>query len=204
LVGQTPQDYVASPRYDDRHYFWHDVKHSLALVSVLAAAVDLEETLSDSSRRRLGLLRDELRFLGRMTEVADATPRPTLVALDVVVQDAVALMAEVYPADLTVEVEPATVPLDAPMGRRLVGNLLENALVAVGGGGRVAVELRREGERALLLIADSGRGFGPSGMPSVGCGLATVLSLVTSIGGSVSFGSSRWGGAQVVVALPLA
>jgi signal transduction histidine kinase len=202
-VGQTRQGSLGSLGHEEHHYFWHDMKHSLALVSVLAAAVDLEETLSDGSRRRLGLLRDELRFLGEMTSAADATPRADGVRLDVVVQDAVALMAEVYPSELALEAEAVTVPLDAPTARRLVGNLLENALVAVGDGGRVSVELRRDGERAELVIADSGHGFGPSGMPSLGCGLATVLSLVTPVGGCVSFGPSRWGGGQVVVQLPL-
>jgi C4-dicarboxylate-specific signal transduction histidine kinase len=148
-----------------------------------------------------------MRFLGEMARsAAPARPRAGRGGADlrVVLEDAVAVLGEVYPAEVRVEGEPVTVGVDACAARRLVANLLENALVAIGSGGRVVASLHRDGDAAVVEIADSGPGFGPAGAPTFGCGLATVTSLVTCAGGSLTFGTSAWGGAKVTVRLPVA
>jgi len=103
---------------------------------------------------------------------------------------------------------------------RLAGNLIENALIHTPGGTPVTVSVRREGENAVLDVADRGpgvpadmrelvferfaRGGGdtaPSG--GSGLGLAIVRAVTASHGGSVEVGDAEGGGARFVVTLPV-
>jgi signal transduction histidine kinase len=205
-VGHTRSINSASIMRDDDLSLWHDLHHSLALIAVLAAAVGLEESLSDTSRHRLELMRHEMRCLEEMARsIAPSAPhRRTIGApLHTVLRETVAVLDEVYPADLYLDAEALEVALDVPGARRLASNLLENALVAVGRGGKVAVELRREGCEAVFVVADSGPGFGPTGSPVEGCGLSTVRTILARSGGAIAFGRSSLGGAEVTVWLPL-
>jgi signal transduction histidine kinase len=102
---------------------------------------------------------------------------------------------------------------------RLAGNLVENALIHTPAGTPVTVSVRREGDSAVLEVADRGpgvpldmreriferfaRGGGdaaPSG--SSGLGLAIVRAVTSSHGGSVELGDAEGGGARFVVTLP--
>jgi two-component system OmpR family sensor kinase len=102
---------------------------------------------------------------------------------------------------------------------RLAGNLIENALIHTPPGTPVTVSVRREGESAVLEVADRGpgvpldmrervferfaRGAGdaaPSG--GSGLGLAIVRAVASSHGGSVEILDAEGGGARFVVTLP--
>ena len=106
---------------------------------------------------------------------------------------------------------------------RLVRNLLENAVRHTPEKTTVELTARRDGDRALLEVIDDGpgipngmedlvfdrfvRGDGPSdtaGGGGSGLGLAIVRAVAESHGGSVSAGSSAYGGARFSVRLPLA
>lgn len=106
--------------------------------------------------------------------------------------------------------------------QQVVRNLVANAIKFTPAGGRVDVELRREGGQALLSVVDTGVGIDPAFLPEVferfrqadasssrlhgglGLGLAIVRSLVELHGGSVRAESEGLGrGARFVVALPL-
>jgi two-component system, OmpR family, sensor kinase len=106
---------------------------------------------------------------------------------------------------------------------RLVRNLLENAVRHTPDRTTVELTARRAGDQALLEVIDDGpgipngmedqvfdrfvRGDGPSdtaGGGGSGLGLAIVRAVAESHGGSVSAGSSTYGGARFSVLLPLA
>lgn len=83
------------------------------------------------------------------------------------------------------EVEPFELPVDqaVPVGL-IVNELVTNAVkyaFAPGQEGRIAVRLRRRGERATLAIADTGRGMAGDAEPGVGTRL--VRSLAAQLGG---------------------
>ena len=107
--------------------------------------------------------------------------------------------------------------------QRLARNLLENAVRYTPARATVAVAARREGDRALLEIADDGpgiparlgdqiferfvRGEGPADIAAgggSGLGLAIVRAVAESHGGTVEAGRSQLGGARFSVELPLA
>ena len=119
---------------------------------------------------------------------------------------------------LRVTTDPLTAEADATRVRQILDNLLSNAAKFTPDGGRVHVRLRRDGDHAVIDVADSGpgvaedkrerifdrfyRGDGARASGS-GIGLTVVRDLVEAHGGTVSMGDSPDGGAQVIVRLPL-
>jgi signal transduction histidine kinase len=91
-----------------------------------------------------------------------------------------------------------------PIGlERAARNLMDNAIHAVSGGGRIEVSVCTRGSRAVLEVADSGPGFGR--VPSrQGHGLVGVRRFVDRFGGELICGTSSLGGALVELSLPRA
>jgi signal transduction histidine kinase len=106
---------------------------------------------------------------------------------------------------------------------RLVVNLLENGIRHTPAGTRIHLTLRRDGDEAVLEVADDGpgippgmedqlfsrfvRGGGPADTAAdggTGLGLAIVQAVATSHEGSVEAGTAPHGGARFEVRLPLA
>ncbi len=125
-------------------------------------------------------------------------------------------------AELTVEVpaEPVDVCADAVELKRVLLNLVVNARNALPRkpGGRVRINVRREGHLAVLEVEDNGRGIPPElgdrvfepyvssgeGDSGFGLGLAAVAAIVEAYGGSVEAGSADLGGARITVRIPIA
>ena len=105
---------------------------------------------------------------------------------------------------------------DPAMIRRLMENLLLNAVHHSPRGQRVWLQLSHNGQGWLLDVRDSGAGFPPEEVPKLfqrfsqtsagsrGTGLGLYLCRLISEahGGSISATNSRGGGARVVVQLP--
>ncbi len=84
--------------------------------------------------------------------------------------------------------------------RRAIANLVSNATRAAGPDGKVVVELRRDADRVLLTVDDSGPGFGLI-RPGFGLGLQAVAHGLNTYGGSLEYNQSPLGGVQAVLAL---
>jgi PAS domain S-box-containing protein len=106
---------------------------------------------------------------------------------------------------------------------QVLGNLLSNARKFTPAGGRVTIALRRDGERAVLRVRDTGPGVSPELLPSLfapfaqgkqtlarsegglGLGLALVKGLVELHRGEVEVAGGDAGrGAEFAIRLPLA
>ncbi|WP_433118091.1 sensor histidine kinase [Micromonospora sp. CA-246542] len=101
--------------------------------------------------------------------------------------------------------------------RRMVGELLANALTHTPRGGRIDVALHTSRRSADLVVMDSGAGFDPADAPHLfdrfhrgagaadrrfGLGLALLKEVVTSHGGTISTDSRPGAGATFIVRLP--
>lgn len=117
----------------------------------------------------------------------------------------------------------AAVPVrgDAAALRRVVKNLVDNAVRHGGGAEPVEVEVRAEGGGASVIVRDRGRGIAPEHLPrlferfyrvpsatheakGVGLGLALCREVARSHGGDVSAESVEGRGSSFVLRLPLA
>jgi len=152
---------------------------------------------------------------------------PRQVAMDVVVRGALGTVTmHNHGRDLSIRArvapEPLVVPGDGQDLERVVVELLANAVKFTPPGGRITLELTRDGSDALVAVEDTGLGipahdrerlfdrfFRTStalerAVPGTGIGLAIVRSVVDAHGGSVRVSSPPGQGARFEVRLPLA
>lgn len=181
----------------------HDLRQPVATIQALVAAAERQpgvpdqvlaclERIAEQSQLVLALCRhvleqpDEVRPtpLGHLaSEVAESCRTASGCTIDVDADRVVAVVDEVAL-------------------RRVVQNLVENAIRAAGPSGRVRLRVRRDGNTARISVADSGPGF-RAGLTGAGRGLSIVDELVRRHGGAVEFGASdEMGGADVSVILP--
>jgi PAS domain S-box-containing protein len=212
----------------------HELRTPLTLVLAPVESLLAGEAgaLNDAQRRLLTMVHGnavrQLRMVGELLDLArietgrvEVQREPTDVAalLRRVVADFGPLAAGKRIA-LNVEAEDATpVELDRYLFERIVFNLVSNALKFTPEGGRVTVELARDGDRLSLRVSDTGIGIDPEVAPALferfrqldssstrrhegtGIGLALVKEFAGLLGGDVGVESRRGEGATFVVRL---
>jgi len=107
--------------------------------------------------------------------------------------------------------------IDSATMRRVLGNLLANAIRHTPAGGTITLGARSEGDQALLEVADSGSGMTPelitraferfekgSDSQGSGLGLAIARDLVEAQRGTISLQSESGRGTTVTIGLPAA
>jgi signal transduction histidine kinase len=117
-------------------------------------------------------------------------------------------------------IEEVVVTGDRVRLEQVAANLLDNAVKYTQPGGRVTVSVRRERGRAVLRVADTGRGVPPGDLPRIwerlfrgdasrterglGLGLSLVKAVVEAHGGTVEVDSEVARGSTFSIALPAA
>jgi two-component system nitrogen regulation sensor histidine kinase NtrY len=103
---------------------------------------------------------------------------------------------------------------DPELLHRALSNLVLNAMDAMAQGGKLTLRTRREGEWAILEVADTGTGLTPeecerlftpyytSKAHGTGLGLAIVQSIISDHGGRISVRSDTGRGTTFVIELP--
>lgn len=172
---------------------------------------------------RAAHLIDQLLRMARLEPSASqsaAVPAP--VALDALAKQVVAefsTQAEARGIDLGIAAAaPLTVSGQADTLRVMLGNLVDNAVRYTPVGGRVDVTVGREGDVAVLAVADTGPGIPESergrvferfyrladaDTPGSGLGLAIVRQIVALHGGRIDLSDAPGGGIKARVTLPL-
>jgi two-component system, OmpR family, sensor kinase len=211
--------------------FVADASHELRtpLTSILANLELLESELEGERRemaesalrssRRMRRLVADLLLLARADAGREVPAAP--VDLSAVVREAAA-EAEALSPDHPLSLDlPGRVAVNGAADdlHRLVGNLVENAMLHTPPGTPVTVSLRREGGSAVLEVADRGPGVSPelrervferfasgggdgSRNGGTGLGLAIVRAVAHAHRGRVELSEADGGGARFVVTLP--
>jgi NtrC-family two-component system sensor histidine kinase KinB len=176
----------------------------------------------EESERLERLMRD-LTDLSRI-ESGEAAPRLAPVRIEDVVQSAaesVRLKAEAKDQSLKTEIAPALPPLnaDAEQIKRVLDNLLSNAIRNTPRGGEIRITAARREDYVSISVADTGRGIPPEHLTrlfrrflsvpgaqpgSTGLGLAISKRLVEAHGGQISAQSQVGLGTTITFTLPIA
>lgn len=131
-----------------------------------------------------------------------------------------AFLPQASGATITVEAQPVAVSGDPDRLRQVLGNLLRNALAATPAGGFITVRVRSAGDRAIVEVADTGRGIAAADLSHVferfwradaararttggsGLGLAIAHEIVAAHDGTISVVSRPGAGTTFTVDLP--
>jgi signal transduction histidine kinase len=211
--------------------FVADASHELRtpLTSILANLELLESELDGERRemaesalrssRRMRRLVADLLLLARADAGREVPAAPVdLSGVAREAADEAGALSSDHPVSLDLP-GPVTVSGVADDLHRLAGNLVENALLHTPPGTPITVSVRREGDAALLEVADrgpgvpeqlrarvferfaSGAGDGSASRGS-GLGLAIVKAVADAHGGRVELSDADGGGARFTVTLP--
>ncbi len=178
--------------------------------------------LENAHREVIGLCKiaEELLMLARLNgEVAIERKPVDLRALVAEVTATVEPLATAKNIDLrTAELSSAIIDGSSAHLRRLVINLIDNALKFTPAGGRIEIGLASIDGRAILRVSDSGPGMDPGELPLVferffrgahaggegsGLGLSLCREIARYHGGQIAAANRPGGGAVFVVKLPL-
>jgi two-component system CheB/CheR fusion protein len=186
----------------------------------LAAGVILRQS------RQMARLLDDLLDVSRITQ-GRIEIRKEVVDLTRSVHHAVEAVQPLmdrsrHTLEVRVSDEPLYVEGDASRLLQIQENLLANAAKYTPAGGRILLEIRREGNEAVIAVSDNGQGIPPEMLPAIfdlfvqgpkalarseggmGIGLSLVRALVELHGGTVSVHSDgRDRGSIFTVRLPL-
>jgi two-component system nitrogen regulation sensor histidine kinase NtrY len=207
----------------------HEIKNPLTPVQLAVQELASKYPRQDDAYRRLldiagEILREEIGSLRRLVDDFSAFARlpevePMAIDLNALVTEIVRLQPEWQPfVTVSTATEPVPAMCDRTLFRRVIANLVENALQAAQGAGKVPeirIQVETRGERAAVAVADNGPGVAVADRERIfdpyvthreggtGLGLAIVRKIVIDHQGDVSVGTSAAGGALFTVELPI-
>jgi two-component system, OmpR family, sensor histidine kinase BaeS len=191
-----------SPADDRLAQVLHDARQQAASLSALIHVMERGPyTVSQETMHYLARAASQLTNL--LEHVLDRSTSPEPLLVWHCVDDIVMAMQLSQAVDLELIVdEEAAVVANASLLRRATSNLLENALRSAGDEGRVRFQIGRSGDSTILVVEDSGPGFGtaPRGRSSLGLGV--VAELVGHVHGSFEIRRSDLGGALLRITIP--
>ncbi len=189
----------------------HDLREPVGTIRATAAAALAGSEMETEVRLRLEQIAGQADWLANIindcirTECQDAGEGTGDCPANVVhvVNEAVAACRLAWPGDLSVTSphEPVLCAVNPVVLRRVISNVLSNATRAAGPSGVVAVEIKRDRSMTVVMIEDSGPGFGLI-PPGYGIGLAEVASIVIKYDGKLECRRGARGGARVSLWLP--
>jgi signal transduction histidine kinase len=186
-------------------------------------ADQFEEVFRESSQTLLAEISNLKGIIGRFSEFSKM-PQPQLEPVDV--NQLVRRVAQLFQAQFEapgkgvihcrLELDESLPPIaaDPELLRRALSNLVLNALDAMPDGGTLTLRSRREAQKVVIEVGDTGSGLTPeecariftpyytSKQHGTGLGLAIVQSVVSDHGGTIAVRSQPGKGTAFVIELP--
>jgi signal transduction histidine kinase len=234
LEHQAQQKLLRETKLRERflHSISHDLNQPLSALALYLkglGAMKLSDAASgavDAARQCLASARSLIRGVSQIAWITDNLPPARLepVELGPVLKNAAGEVAPLAAEkSLSFQVVPSslTVYADADFLKRVIRNLLHNAVQYTKSGG-IVLGVRRHGDHAEIVVADTGTGISEEDQqhvfeafyqarrnaggetPNVGLGLSIVSSLVGAMNGEVRISSREGSGSVFGVVLPLA
>jgi signal transduction histidine kinase len=176
--------------------------------------------------RRARMLSDLVKDITLILEAEVGPPAPEPIPLHELAQNAVEdFQVEIEQAELTLkaDIEPDLPPVsgDPTYMRRVLDNLIGNAVKFTPAGGTITVHVRQDGDRVVLAVSDTGVGIPANKLKrifdrfyqvdgsarrrygGVGLGLALVKEIVEVYGGGVTVQSEVGKGSTFTAYIPI-
>jgi signal transduction histidine kinase len=118
-------------------------------------------------------------------------------------------------ASCRVESNAKNIVSDPDLLKRILSNLINNAIQAMPNGGKLSLHSYNEDQNTIISIGDTGEGISPEVKPKLftplfttkskgqGFGLAVVKRMTEALGGTITFESDVGKGTQFIVRLPI-
>jgi two-component system nitrogen regulation sensor histidine kinase NtrY len=207
----------------------HEIKNPLTPIKLSAQrvrkahlknATDFDRVLSESIDAIVSEVDALQHLVDEFAQFARLPPsRPVEGSLNAVVEAALALYETAYPQiclERKLDPELPLLRLDGPQVKRVIINLVDNAIAALGEKGSIEIGTAFDGtsRRATLTVADSGPGIPPASRESIfapnfstkkkgsGLGLAIARRIVEDHGGEIRVEDNVPRGARFVIELP--
>jgi PAS domain S-box-containing protein len=211
----------------------HELRNPLGAITNAVAALERRGSAEETASRLRQIIHRQTHHLARLVDDLLDVARATAgkIPLERQILDLSELIGACVRAlraggrarqhRVTLRAESVVVSADATRLRQVVTNMLDNAIKFTPPGGRVDVDVAREGHEAVLRVTDTGVGIAPDMLPRVfepfaqaaqsmdrpagGLGIGLTLSrrLVELHGGTLTAASDGPGlGAQFTVRLP--
>jgi two-component system nitrogen regulation sensor histidine kinase NtrY len=206
----------------------HEIKNPLTPIQLAVQELASKYRGDDPSYRALldtacEILREEITSLRRLVDDFSAFSKlpkvePTAIDLNVLLSEIVRLQPEWHTSvHFVAHPNPVYAMCDRTLFRRVMANLVENAMQAAQAAGKVPeifVRAEPRDGRAAIVVDDNGPGVPEAERERIfdpyvthrdggtGLGLAIVRKIVIDHGGDVTAASSPQGGARFVVELP--
>lgn len=203
----------------------HEIRNPLSSIKGFAAILAGKVRGDAQGRQIAQVMQQEVERLDRVISELIHFARPTELhrrscscldlvqhTLKLVERDAlqlgVSIDVHIQPEDLPAEVDPDRFA-------QVLLNLYLNALQAMETGGRLAIDVRRQGDQLLWMVSDTGKGISEQDLShifdpyfttkphGVGLGLAIVHKLVEAHGGDIEVVSAVFQGTTFTVRLPV-
>jgi signal transduction histidine kinase len=203
----------------------HEIRNPLAGIAGVLDLIGRDLPASSPTREVWKDVQLEMRQIQKiLNELLDyARPKPphfTLTDLNATAEYAVHLARQQVlsrPIEVRMRKAPDLPPVehDTSQLQQVLLNLLLNATQAIEGAGSIELSLQREGENALITVADTGRGIDPQHLANIfrpffttkgqgtGLGLSLAQRIVEGHGGRIEASSAPGKGTQFTIRLPL-
>ncbi|HEY5061434.1 MAG TPA: ATP-binding protein [Gemmatimonadaceae bacterium] len=211
----------------------HELRTPIARMSSLAEFTLSSGQTAAGATESLTLIADDLRHASKLldgllqlarADAGERMQRAERVFLDDIAMDAVAAwLPAAARTGVTLELadmEEAPIRVDPLLARRLVDTLLENAVRYTPAGGRIETSVRRNADRVLLTVSDTGIGIPSDDLPRIferffrgtssrglapegsGLGLPIAAWIVDQCRGTIEVGNGAGSGTSAKVSLP--
>jgi PAS domain S-box-containing protein len=181
-----------------------------------------ESEVKSSIKESISNMEENLSYIDKIvSDLQDfaKTPKPTLeqVAVEKIINEVISNMdiPDTIQVSLLLEDGSLALNADPTYVKRILANLISNAIQAMANGGSISIKVKRNIDKALLTVEDTGQGIplevrDKIFMPLVttkakgqGFGLAIVKKLAEALSGNVTFESEIGKGTRFNIELPL-
>jgi PAS domain S-box-containing protein len=206
----------------------HDIRNPLQSIigDVYLAKMDLG-SLPDSEEKES--VRESLEAIGKQTEYINKivldlqdfakplNPHAEETDLERLIEELLVRngVVESIQTDAKVDIDAKKVMADSAYMRRIMGNLISNAVQAMPNGGKLAVRACRKAGDVVITVEDTGVGIPDEAKPKLfqplfttkskgqGFGLAVVKRLTEALNGTITFDSEEGKGTKFTIKLPV-